>query len=92
MGQPIPVPVLSPCGGCIYLRYVLDKDMVQIGPDDLLPLPGVGVWACPAFPWPHGIPDEIFYGDDLHLTRWPTQRGEIVCTSGASDPFGPWPG
>lgn len=77
---------------CIYLRYVLDQDMVEPDPDEGLPLPGVGVWACPAFPWPRGIPDKIFYGDDLHLTPWPNQVGVMICTPGESDPFGPWPG
>ena len=80
MGEPIPAPDLSPCRLCVHLRYVQDHDMEEVGPDDPVSMPGVGVWACPAFPWPKGIPDEIFYGDNLHLTPWPGQVGDAVCT------------
>jgi len=34
--------------------------------------------ACEAFP--NGIPDEIAYGDDLHLDVKPNQVGEFVFT------------
>ena len=33
------------------------------------------VWVCEAFPNGEGIPDEIAYGDNLHLDPYPGDEG-----------------
>jgi len=50
------------------------KHLIGVGPEE--EDEDVELCVCTAFP--DGIPDEIAYGNDLHLTRHPKQQNDIV--------------